>query len=63
MPRLLSWSGKVDNPAESEYVLVEEAAGTQLGEIWEDIELESKAKVVEDIISIGRNLLLLSFTR
>jgi len=51
----------VDN--ESEYILTEEAAGTQLGEIWDDMELESKLKIVEDIISVEKKLLSLSFTQ
>ncbi|KAI4217513.1 MAG: hypothetical protein LQ351_000108 [Letrouitia transgressa] len=62
VPKVLSWCGKTDNLVESEYILMEEATGTQLALVWDEMELESKLKIVEDIVSVERKLLSLSFT-
>jgi hypothetical protein len=59
----LSWSGKTANPVESEYILMEEAAGTQVSKIWHEMELRDKFKVVDDIVAIEKRLLSTSFTR
>ncbi|KAH9217470.1 kinase-like domain-containing protein [Leptodontidium sp. 2 PMI_412] len=63
VPKVLSWSGEAENPVESEYILMEEATGNQLGEVWDEMELHDKLKVVDDIVAIERKLLSLSFTR
>ncbi|KAF1840944.1 uncharacterized protein K460DRAFT_347404 [Cucurbitaria berberidis CBS 394.84] len=63
VPRVLSWSGDAENPVESEYILMEEATGTQLGEVWDVMELHNKLKIVDDIVAIERKFLSLSFTR
>ncbi|KAF1961603.1 hypothetical protein CC80DRAFT_400961 [Byssothecium circinans] len=63
VPKVFSWSGEVDSPVESEYILMEEATGTQLGEVWNDMELHDKLKIVDDIVAIERKFLSLSFTR
>lgn len=42
---------------------MEEATGTQLGEIWDEMELHDKLKIVDDIVAIERKFLSLSFTR
>jgi hypothetical protein len=59
----LSWSGEAENPVESEYILMEEATGNQLGEVWDAMELHDKSKIVEDIVAIERRFLSLSFNR
>jgi hypothetical protein len=63
VPKVLAWSGEVENPVESEYILMEEATGNQLGEMWDEMELHDKLKVVDDIVAFERKLLSLSFTR
>lgn len=63
VPKVLTWSADGDNPVQSEYILMEEGAGTQLGELWDAIELESKLKIVEDVVAIETKFLSLSFTR
>jgi hypothetical protein len=45
------------NPVRTEYMLMEEAKGTQLSEIWDDIELESKLKIVDEVIEIQSKFL------
>ncbi|KAG4434115.1 hypothetical protein IFR05_010395 [Cadophora sp. M221] len=63
VPKVLSWSGEAENPVESEYILMEEATGNQLGEVWDEMELHDKFKIVDDIVAIERKFLSLSFTR
>ena len=42
---------------------MEEASGKQLGEVWDDMELHDKLKIVDDIVAIERKFLSVSFTR
>jgi hypothetical protein len=63
VPRVLSWSGEADNPVGSEYILMEEANGTQLGEIWDDLEIHDKLKIVEEIVAIEKKMLSISLSR
>ncbi|KAI9699844.1 MAG: Phosphotransferase enzyme [Bogoriella megaspora] len=63
VPKVLSWSADVKNPVQSEYILMEEAAGDQLGGAWDNLELHTKLKIVDDIIAIEKKFLSLSFTR
>ena len=63
MPKVLSWSGEAENPVESEYILMEEATGNQLGDVWDELELHNTLKIVDNIVAIERKFLSLSFTR
>jgi hypothetical protein len=42
VPKVLFWSGKGGNSVE--YILMEEALGTQLGEVWDTMDLPSEAE-------------------
>ncbi|RMZ82324.1 hypothetical protein DV738_g1742, partial [Chaetothyriales sp. CBS 135597] len=63
VPKVLAWSGHSKNPVESEYILMEEAPGTPLHEVWGGLELHDKLKIVDDIVGIEKKLLSISFTR
>jgi hypothetical protein len=63
VPKVYSWNAEAENPVESEYILMEEATGTQLGEIWYKMDIQDKLKIVDDIIALERKFLSLSFTR
>lgn len=63
MPKVLAWDGKDSNLAESEYIFMEEAEGTQLEEVWPDMELDEKVNVVDDVITIQKKLQCASFSR
>ena len=52
-----------DNSVEAEYILMEQACGTLLGDIWGNIEMHSKKKIVDDIVSIEQKLLSVSFSQ
>lgn len=62
-PKVFAWSGNADNPVESEYILMEEAPGVQLGTVWDTLDLEVKLKIVEEIVRIEEKLLSISFTK
>lgn len=51
------WSGNADNPVESEYILMEEAPGVQLGTVWDTMDLEIKLKIEEEIVRIEKKTL------
>ena len=51
-----------DNPVQAEYIVMEEAPGISLADVWGDMELQSKDKVIEDLVAIEKKLLSVSFT-
>jgi len=51
-----------DNPVQAEYIVMEEAPGVSLADVWGDMGLRSKDKVIEDIVAIEKKLLSVSFT-
>ena len=52
-----------DNPVQAEYIVMEEAPGKSLAEVWGGMELQSKDKVIQDLVAIEKKLLSVSFTR
>jgi len=48
---------------EAEYIIMEEAPGTQLSEVWDDIDISDKTSISEDLVEIEKKLLSVSFTR
>lgn len=63
VPKVLAWSATDQNPVESEYIIMEEAEGTQLHEAWKDMKLKVKRNVIWEIIDIEKRLLSVSFDR
>ena len=53
----------MDNPVGAEYILMEEACGKSLRDLWEDMGIHSKDSIVKDIVSIEQKLLSVSFSR
>jgi len=60
---VLGWSANGDNAVGSEYIIMEEALGTQLGTIWLELELSKKLKVTECIIAMEKQFLSVSFEK
>ncbi len=42
---------------------MEEAPGTSLADIWEDLGLPSKDKIIQDLVAIEKKLLSVTFTQ
>lgn len=63
MPRVLAWDAQLDNAVGTEYILMEEASGTPLHETWESLDLDIKSDLVDELVSISKKLLSVSFAR
>lgn len=64
VPKVLSWSADSsgpNNPVESEYLIMEQAQGIEVGRNWAKIPLESKSAMVKDLVSIQEKLLTVHF--
>jgi len=42
---------------------MEEAPGTSLADVWEDMGIRSKDKIIADLVAIEKKLLSVTFTR
>lgn len=51
-----------NNPVQAEYIVMEEALGIPLADIWEDMKIYSKDKVIKSLVAIEKKLLSVSFT-
>ncbi|TGJ79034.1 hypothetical protein E0Z10_g9732 [Xylaria hypoxylon] len=63
VPKVLAWSMDADNPVQSEYIIMEEAAGVQLSQVWDTLPLKTKLEIVKDLVNTEKKLLSISFTR
>ncbi|KAK9235275.1 hypothetical protein V1525DRAFT_390631 [Lipomyces kononenkoae] len=61
VPQVYGWSATSDNPVGSEYIIMEEAVGTQLGSSWDKLTPDSKLLIMKEVISVETKLLSLSF--
>ncbi|KAI4667376.1 uncharacterized protein J4E79_002062 [Alternaria viburni] len=46
VPRVLAWSATDQNPVQAEYIIMEEASGSQLHEVWQDLPLRRKCDII-----------------
>jgi hypothetical protein len=63
VPRVLAWSATDQNPVQAEYIIMEEASGFQLHEVWEDLPLRKKSDIIREFVDIERRLLSISFDK
>jgi hypothetical protein len=63
IPKVLAWCIKADNAVGAEYILMEEALGTPLPELWDQLELNDKVKIMDDIINLEKKMLSVSFNQ
>ncbi|KAF2235077.1 hypothetical protein EV356DRAFT_523458 [Viridothelium virens] len=63
MPKVLAWSATDQNPVDTEYIIMEEAKGSPLQEVWHDLQLRTKRDIIHEIIDVERKLLSVSFDR
>ncbi|KAF2838746.1 hypothetical protein M501DRAFT_1011512 [Patellaria atrata CBS 101060] len=60
-PKVLAWSTTKRNPVESEYIIMEEAKGSQLHKLWQKLELRAKRDIVREIVEVEKKVLSVSF--
>ncbi|CAN9468956.1 unnamed protein product [Alternaria alternata] len=63
VPRVLAWSATDQNPVQAEYIIMEEASGSQLHEVWQDLPLRKKSDIIREFVDIERRLLSISFDK
>ncbi|KAJ5156966.1 uncharacterized protein N7482_008066 [Penicillium canariense] len=62
VPYVLGWSATSNNPVGSEYILMEEATGTQLGVLWDELSPDLKLSIMREVVSIESKMLSVSFS-
>lgn len=63
VPKVLAWSATDQNPVQTEYIIMEQAVGTQLHEVWQDISVRKKGDIIREIVDVEKKLLSISFDR
>ncbi|KAF1845084.1 uncharacterized protein K460DRAFT_354938 [Cucurbitaria berberidis CBS 394.84] len=63
VPKVLVWSATDQNPVQAEYIIMEEAKGSQLHEVWQDLSLRTKRDIIREFIDVERKLLSVSFEK
>ncbi|KAJ5581571.1 hypothetical protein N7535_000191 [Penicillium sp. DV-2018c] len=62
VPRVIDWSATSNNAVGSEYIIMEEASGTQLGLIWDQLSADEKLSIMREIVTIESKMLAVSFS-
>ncbi|KAF2476201.1 kinase-like protein [Lindgomyces ingoldianus] len=57
VPKVLAYCATADNPVESEYIIMEEARGTQLSEVWDTMDLKDQLAIVTELVTIDQKFL------
>jgi hypothetical protein len=63
VPKVLAWSAMDQNPVDAEYLIMEEAQGSQLHEVWQDLPLRAKVDIIHEIVDIEKKLFSVSFDK
>jgi hypothetical protein len=63
VPKVLTWSVTDQNPVQAEYIIMEEAKGSQLHAVWQDLPLRTKGNIIREFIDIEEKLLSISFDK
>jgi hypothetical protein len=63
VPRVLAWSATDQNPVQAEYIIMEEASGSQIHEVWQDPSLRRKTEIIREFVDVERRLLSVSFEK
>ncbi|EAW07044.1 uncharacterized protein ACLA_087500 [Aspergillus clavatus NRRL 1] len=61
VPRVLGWSCRPSNPVGCEYVIMEKARGSALGDAWYSLPSASKHKFIKQVVDIEAKLASVSF--
>ncbi|OJD14325.1 hypothetical protein AJ78_05320 [Emergomyces pasteurianus Ep9510] len=56
------WNARVDNPVGAEYIIMEEAVGTKLEDVWDELPLEDRITIMKDLVLIENNFLSVSLS-
>ncbi|KAH0551208.1 hypothetical protein GP486_007471 [Trichoglossum hirsutum] len=62
VPRVLGWSCHSSNPVGSEYIIMEKAKGTALGDSWYQLPNPVKHAIIEQVVEVESKFALLQFS-
>ncbi|KAB8209366.1 kinase-like domain-containing protein [Aspergillus parasiticus] len=62
-PRVFAWNTDVNHPVGSEFIIMEEAPGVKLEDVWSDLDLEEKIVIMDDLVALEKRLLSISLNR
>ncbi|OJJ65712.1 hypothetical protein ASPBRDRAFT_139524 [Aspergillus brasiliensis CBS 101740] len=62
VPKVYAWNATANNPVGSEYIIMEEAPGTQIDSLWTNLGADSKLAIMKEVTSIECKLSSLSFS-
>ncbi|KAJ8130496.1 hypothetical protein O1611_g3135 [Lasiodiplodia mahajangana] len=63
VPKVIVWNADADNPVQSEYIIMEPAAGMQSSKVWSKLSLPEKKMIVKQFVEMEKKMLSVSFTR
>jgi hypothetical protein len=63
VPKVLAWSATEQNPVQAEYIIMEEARGSQLHEVWQGLSLRTKSDIIRGFVDVEKKLLSFSFDK
>jgi hypothetical protein len=63
VPKVLAWSATDQNPVQAEYIIMEEAKGSQLHVMWQGLPLRTKGNIIREFVDIEEKLLSVSFDK
>ncbi|RDH30340.1 hypothetical protein BDQ94DRAFT_161390 [Aspergillus welwitschiae] len=56
-PRLYDWDADMDNSVVSEYIIMDEASGTMVQEVWEDLPIDDRMQLAQELAELQTKLL------
>jgi hypothetical protein len=63
VPGVYDWSATSNNAVASEYIIMEEASGTQLRLIWNQLSPDKKFSIMREIVTIESKMHAVSFSQ
>jgi hypothetical protein len=58
-----AWNADPNHPVGSEFIIMEEAPGANLDDIWHDLPLEEKVAITKDLVSLEKKMLSVSLNK
>ncbi len=63
VPLVHDWSATADNPVGAEFMIMEEAAGVQLRDVWDEMDPGHQLSVMRELVEIKQKMLSARFSR
>ena len=60
---MYAWNADEGNSVGSEYVIMEEAPGTKLEDLWDNLPLEEKTEIMKDLVPLEKKMFQVPLNR